>query len=76
MGAIEARLKELGYELPPPFVFPKQNRTGCTQAVSLLLLSGHGLDLPKLPGVRQTASSVSISPWRRATPPRARWPSP
>ncbi len=54
MGAIEARLKELGYELPPPFVFPNQNRTGCTQAGSLLLLSGHGLDLPKLAGVRQT----------------------
>jgi enamine deaminase RidA (YjgF/YER057c/UK114 family) len=54
MGTIEARLKKLGYELPPPFVFPKNNRTGCTQAGTLLLLSGHGLDLPKLPKVRQT----------------------
>src|SRR5688500_17406362 len=54
MGAIETRLKQMGYELPPAFVFPKNNRTGCTQAGTLLLLSGHGLDLPKLPGVRQT----------------------
>ena len=54
MGKIEARLKQMGYELPPPFVFPRNNRTGCTQTGSLLLLSGHGLDLPKLPGVRQT----------------------
>jgi enamine deaminase RidA (YjgF/YER057c/UK114 family) len=54
MGRIEARLKAMGYELPPPFTFPKNNRTGCTQAGSLLLLSGHGLALPQLPGVRQT----------------------
>ena len=54
MSNIEKRLNELGYELPPPFVFPKNNRTGCTQTGNLLLLSGHGLDLPKLAGVRQT----------------------
>lgn len=54
MESIEARLKKMGCELPPPFVFPKKNRTGCTQAGTLLLLSGHGLDLPKLPSVRQT----------------------
>ncbi|MGQ0511226.1 MAG: RidA family protein [Betaproteobacteria bacterium] len=53
-GQIEARLKQLGYELPPPFTFPKDNRTGCTQSGKLLLLSGHGLALPQLPGVRQT----------------------
>lgn len=53
-GTIETRLKAMGYTLPPPFTFPKNNRTGCTQIGSLLLLSGHGLDLPKLPGVRQT----------------------
>jgi enamine deaminase RidA (YjgF/YER057c/UK114 family) len=51
---IEDRLRAMGYELPPPFVFPKDNRTGCTQSGNLLLLSGHGLDLPKLPGVRQS----------------------
>jgi hypothetical protein len=51
---IEEKLRAMGYELPPPFVFPKANRTGCTQHGNLLLLSGHGLDLPKLAGVRQT----------------------
>jgi hypothetical protein len=53
-GTIEAKLKAMGYTLPPPFTFPKNNRTGCTQMGHLLLLSGHGLELPKLPGVRQT----------------------
>ena len=51
---IEDKLRTMGYELPPPFVFPKENRTGCTQLGNLLLLSGHGLNLPNLPGVRQT----------------------
>jgi len=54
MGTIELRLNQMGYELPAPFVFPNVNRTGCTRAGTLLLLSGHGLDLPKLPKVRQT----------------------
>ena len=54
MSDIEKRLNALGYELPAPFVFPKNNRTGCTRTSNLLLLSGHGLDLPKLAGVRQT----------------------
>ena len=44
----------MGYDLPPPFTFPKNNRTGCTQAGNVLYLSGHGLNLPKLPQVRQT----------------------
>jgi hypothetical protein len=54
MSRIEDRLAKMGFELPPPFTFPKNNRTGCTQIGSLLLLSGHGLSLPQLPGVRQT----------------------
>jgi len=59
---IETRLHALGYTLPPPFVFPKNNRTGCTQAGNILYLSGHGLDLPALPGVRQTGKfGVDIS---------------
>ena len=62
MSKIELRLQQMGYELPPVFVFPKNNRTGCTQTGSLLLLSGHGLELPKLPGVRQTGKfGVDIS---------------
>jgi enamine deaminase RidA (YjgF/YER057c/UK114 family) len=54
MGTIEAKLNAMGFQLPPPFTFPKNNRTGCTQTGNLLLLSGHGLELPKLPNVRQT----------------------
>ena len=54
MNTIETKLNAMGYQLPPPFTFPKNNRTGCTQAGNILYLSGHGLDLPKLPNVRQT----------------------
>ena len=54
MSTIETKLRAMGYTLPPPFTFPKNNRTGCTQSGNLLLLSGHGLELPKLPGVRQS----------------------
>ena len=62
MGTIEAKLKAMGYTLPPPFTFPKNNRTGCTQLGNLLLLSGHGLELPKLPGVRQSGKlGVDVS---------------
>jgi hypothetical protein len=57
MGTIEKKLKAMGYTLPPPFTFPKNNRTGCTQIGSLLLLFGHGLEPPKLPGVRQSGKN-------------------
>jgi hypothetical protein len=30
-GKIEARLRQMGYERPPPFTFPQNNRTGRTQ---------------------------------------------
>lgn len=53
MDKIESKLKEMGYELPPPFVYPKYNRIGCTQSGNILFMSGHGLSLPQLPGVRQ-----------------------
>jgi len=53
MPVIEQKLAAMGYTLPPPFTFPKQNRRGCNQSGNLLLLSGHGLALPMLPGVRQ-----------------------
>jgi YjgF/chorismate_mutase-like, putative endoribonuclease len=52
-GTIERKLEAMGYRLPPPFTFPKNNRTGCTRIGCLLLLSGHGLELPKLASVRQ-----------------------
>ena len=54
MNSIEDRLKALGYSLPPAFVFPKKNRRGCVRVDNILYLSGHGLDLPLLDGVRQT----------------------
>ncbi len=39
--SFEARLKEMGVELPPPFGYPSSNRTGCVQAGHLLYSSGH-----------------------------------
>ena len=39
--SFEARLKEMGVELPPPFDYPSSNRTGCVQAGHLLYSSGH-----------------------------------
>ena len=76
MGTIEARLTRMGYELPPPFVFPKNNRTGCTHADTLLLLSGHGLDLPKLPHVRQTGKFGVDITVEEGYATRGPWPSP
>lgn len=54
MGVIEQRLQAMGLALPPPFVFPKNNRRGCVRSGNVLFLSGHGLDLPPVPGARQT----------------------
>jgi enamine deaminase RidA (YjgF/YER057c/UK114 family) len=54
MSKLEARLKEIGYTLPAPFKFPKANRTGCVQVGSILFVSGHGRDLPNLPGVKHS----------------------
>lgn len=54
MDRIESRLQTMGYPLPPTFVFPKKNRRGCVRSGNMLYLSGHGLNLPLLPGVRQT----------------------
>ncbi len=51
MPAIYKRLEELGLKLPPPFVFPSTNRTGCVLSGSVLYLSGHGNGLPDWPGV-------------------------
>jgi len=53
MGEIETKLKAMGLALPPPFTYPSPNRTGAVQTGNLLFLSGHGLSLPELPGVRQ-----------------------
>ncbi len=53
MGQIEEKLHKMGLSLPPAFKYPSPNRTGCVQVGNMLYLSGHGLGLPELPGVRQ-----------------------
>jgi enamine deaminase RidA (YjgF/YER057c/UK114 family) len=52
MSKIETRLKEMGFTLPAPFKFPKANRTGCVVVGNIVFVSGHGRDLPALPGVK------------------------
>ena len=42
----------MGYTLPAPFLFPKENRTGCVLVGNILFVSGHGRNLPDLPGVK------------------------
>jgi enamine deaminase RidA (YjgF/YER057c/UK114 family) len=38
---IEAKLAEMGYTLPPPFVYPSPNRRGTVRVGDLLFASGH-----------------------------------
>jgi enamine deaminase RidA (YjgF/YER057c/UK114 family) len=38
---IEAKIAELGYTLPPPFVYPSPNRRGTVRVGDLLFASGH-----------------------------------
>ena len=38
---IRDRLDELGLDLPPAFVYPSENRTGCVVTRYLLYTSGH-----------------------------------
>ena len=38
---IEAKLAEMGYALPPPFVYPSPNRRGTVRVGDLLFASGH-----------------------------------
>ena len=40
-GRIEAKLAEMGLELPEPFDYPSANRTGCVETGNLLFVSGH-----------------------------------
>ena len=40
MGAIEDKIKAMGYSLPEPFKFPKPNRTGCVVVGSIVFVSG------------------------------------
>jgi enamine deaminase RidA (YjgF/YER057c/UK114 family) len=54
MGAIEAKLNEIGYSLPPPFIYPKSSRRGGVRVGNMLFLSGHGVSPASFPGVRLT----------------------
>jgi enamine deaminase RidA (YjgF/YER057c/UK114 family) len=41
MDSIEKKLAAMGHTLPPAFVYPSSNRTGCVEAGHLLFCSGH-----------------------------------
>ena len=41
MDSIEEKLAAMGHTLPPAFVYPSSNRTGCVEAGHLLFCSGH-----------------------------------
>jgi enamine deaminase RidA (YjgF/YER057c/UK114 family) len=41
MDSIEEKLAAMGLTLPPAFVYPNNNRTGCVEAGHLLFCSGH-----------------------------------
>ena len=60
MSEIEKRIQALGFTLPEPFKFPSANRTGCVQVGSVLFVSGHGRDLPALPGVRHAGKIPAV----------------
>src|SRR5436853_3961211 len=51
MSALEDKLRQMGYTLPPVFKFPSPNRTGCVVVGSIIFVSGHGRDLTG-PGVK------------------------
>ncbi len=48
MGAIEAKLKAMGYTLPAPRAFPSPNRCGCVRVGTILFVSGHGPHHPEM----------------------------
>src|SRR4029450_6823363 len=52
MGAIEDKIKAMGYALPEPFKFPKPNRTGCVVVGSIVFVSGHGRYNGPTPGIK------------------------
>ena len=51
MGAIEDKVRAMGFSLPLPFKFPNPNRTGCVVVGAIVYVSGHGRDLSG-PGVK------------------------
>lgn len=54
MGRIEARLAELGLELPGQHPYPSPNRRACVRVGDIVFLSGHGTGRRAMPlGCRQ-----------------------
>ena len=45
MSKVEAKLIELGFELPAPLELPSENRTSAVQVGHMLYVSGHGAAL-------------------------------
>ncbi len=45
MSKVEAKLIELGLELPAPLELPSKNRTSAVQVGHMLYVSGHGAAL-------------------------------
>jgi enamine deaminase RidA (YjgF/YER057c/UK114 family) len=62
MGAIEDKVKAMGYTIPEPFKFPNPNRTGCVVVGSVVFASGHGRDLggPNVKAKGKLGRDVSI----------------
>ena len=54
MSAIEDKIRKMGFTLPATFKFPNPNRTGCVVVGPMVFVSGHGRDLPALPGVKHS----------------------
>ena len=45
MGAIDDKIRSMGFTLPEPFKFPNPNRTGCVVVGSIIYVSGHGRNM-------------------------------
>lgn len=53
MSMIESKLTPMGLTVPAASAMPNANRIARVQVGSILFLSGHGLGIPLLPGVKQ-----------------------
>src|ERR1700716_1011047 len=52
MNTLKDKLRRRGCEIPPPFRFPKPNRTGCVVVGAIVFVSGHGRYNGPTPGVK------------------------
>jgi len=49
MSTIEAKLKQMGLDLPATHPYPSPNRVACVRVGNLLFLSGHGTGRQAMP---------------------------